>query len=588
MDRPRYWLITLILFLTIFPVFSRADIEEKSSVIGSFIGDANKPQSGITVRLLDSFFLNEVARTVTDRNGQFIMAGVLPGLYLLTIDTASMQGMMKRIQVTSGSPTFIDVRPLLSEEQLKDHNAWDKFKWTIRMAERNPLRDEDTVLNQYNEPEADNFFAMLRNFQQSNNIEGQISYMNVGSGPMAASLQHQMAQFAVQGDLDRNGSWSVNGNFLEGPRSGYVAGGDFRYRMFGHQVDASLSANDLLVARYPDLIARQRITRFLQTPDIGGIPQESNPWIASIDLQDSWRLFHNLEVGYGNRFDYYGYLSDSVGYSPHVKLTYFIDPTFSVHGGFFRNTSAPGNYYLQSGNLHPYVHDVAFVPYGGMLQPETTTGYQSGFDFAIEDFSFSVVYTFEDVRNKIATVDLSTSPVNEELQSMRPFVIFNAKDVSSHGVEITATKKLTHVLSAMVSYNMNQAVPVYIVEKRIFSQRQLFFKDGPASQDFHDFQAGIHADFQQTLTEVNASWKWSSGSPLVFGRQDTNTSLSALDVEVSQGLPVRVFDEAQLKLLVAIRNLLDQNPEFNSNADFQRALLYGMPRVIAGGVLVQF
>lgn len=589
MHRPGYQLLIFILILSVFPLFSEAVIEEKSSVIGTFVNESNRSASGITVRLLDSFFLNEVARTVTDRNGQFILADVLPGLYLLSIDSASMQGMMKRIQVTSGSPTFIDVRPLLTEEQLKEHNAWDKFKWTIRMAERNPLRNDETTLNPITAPDSDGFLSMLRSFQEANNIEGQISYMSVGTGPASTNLNHQMAQFVVQGQLEDNGTWSVNGNFLEGPRSGYMAKGDFRYGMFGHNVEANVSANDLLVARYPDLVTNQRISRFLVTPNAAGIPEESSPWIASVDIQDNWKFWNNLQINYGTRFDYYGYMQDSVGYSPRASLTYFVDPSFSVHGGYFRNTSAPGNYYLQSSDVHPYIHDIAFVPYGGRLEPETTTGYEAGFNFSLEDdFTFAVTYTFEDVSNKIATVDLSNSPVNEELQSIRPFVIFNASDLSSKGIEINASKRFSQILSASVSYTMSQSLPVYIIEKRTFSQRQMYFMNGNAIQDFHDFEAGVRADFTQTLTEVNASWKWSSGTPLVFGRQTDNTSLAALDVEVSQGLPVHVFNEAQLKLLIAVKNLLDQNPEFNSNADFQRALLYGMPRVIAGGVLVQF
>ena len=315
MHQPGYRLIIFILILSVFPLFSEAVIEEKSSIIGTFLSESNHPASGITVRLLDSFFLDEVARTVTDRNGQFILADVLPGLYLLSIDSASMQGMMKRIQVTSGSPTFIDVRPLLTEEQLKEHNAWDKFKWTIRMAERNPLRDDETTLSPIDAPDSDSFLAMLRSFQQSNNIEGQISYMSVGAGAGQAStnLNHQMAQFVVQGELEDNGKWSLNGNFLEGPRAGYMAQGDFRYAMFGHSVEADVSANDLLVARYPDLVTSQRISRFLVTPDAAGIPEESNPWIAAVDLQDRWKFWNNLQIDYGTRFDYYGYMQDSRG-----------------------------------------------------------------------------------------------------------------------------------------------------------------------------------------------------------------------------------------------------------------------------------
>jgi hypothetical protein len=107
-------------------------------------------------------------------------------------------------------------------------------------------------------------------------------------------------------------------------------------------------------------------------------------------------------------------------------------------------------------------------------------------------------------------------------------------------------------------------------------------------EEFHDLGAGIRAQFQPTKTQVVADWKWSSGSPVVFGRKQDNSSMSALDLEVLQGVPFRVFAQSNMKLLLAIRNLLDQSPETLGNADFERALTYGMPRVVAGGVLIEF
>ncbi|MCI0611623.1 hypothetical protein L0244_01400, partial [bacterium] len=114
-----------------------------------------------------------------------------------------------------------------------------------------------------------------------------------------------------------------------------------------------------------------------------------------------------------------------------------------------------------------------------------------------------------------------------------------------------------------------------------------YFRRGEKSEDYHDVQAGIRADIQQTNTRVAANWKWSSGSPLIFGRNATG-ALSALDVEVYQGIPFQVFSETDLKLLVAIQNILDHDQASTGNADYYRALQYDQPRVIAGGVLVQF
>src|SRR3972149_2177076 len=154
--------------------------------------------------------------------------------------------------------------------------------------------------------------------------------------------------------------------------------------------------------------------------------------------------------------------------------------------------------------------------------------------------------------------------------------------------QVQVSRRLSPILTAVGSYNMTQSVPSYIMEKRNLLDRQLFFRNGTETEDFHDVEAGIEANIAQTQTEVHADWKWSSGSPLVFGRKEDNNSLSAIDLEVHQGIPVRVFSETELTLLLAIKNLLDQNPDTVSNADFERALLYGMSRVIAGGLLLRF
>lgn len=591
MDKSGFKFPVLILMLVLLPLCANAVIEEKSSVVGSLIDTSSSPISGVTIRLLDSFFLNEIAKTVTDAKGKFTLSNILPGLYLISIENPARVDFLKRIQVVSGSPTFLDISPYLSEEQLKEHSAWDRFKWTIRTAQRNPLRNENDinteVESRYN---SEGFWAALRNFQRQKNIGGEFSYLNVGVQPFAADGDnfHQTAQFAMQGELERSGSWRVNGNFLDGRRSSYMAGGDVQYQFPGHRLGASFSANDLLLAHSPDLVGRQRISRFIQSTEPEVITEESNRWVTTIDLQDKWQIVNRIFVDYGTRIDYYGYLENPVSYSPRFKLSFKLSPSLAFHGLFYRSESAPGNYYLQPDQVHPYIHDVAFVPYSGTLRPETRQGLETGFDYARNDFTVSLLYHHEDINNKIATIDFRNSPRNEQLKTILPFVILNAADLRANGVEVQLNKRLTEILSARASYNLTNSLPVYIIEKRSFSQRQIYFVSGRNAEDFHDIQAGIEANIQRSSTQVQASWKWSSGSSLVFGRKQDNAALSAVDIEVHQGIPVQFFSESQLKVLVAVRNVLDQNENKSGNADFQRALIYDMPRVFAGGVMFEF
>lgn len=587
------FVFVLALTFTLLAATSHAIIEEKSSIVGSLLNQTNHPFSGVTVRLLDSFFLNEIAKTITDHEGSFVLSDLLPGLYLISIQPPGMPAVMKRVQVVSGTPTFIDVRPLLDEERLKTHSAWESLKWTIRAAERNPLRDDERIMADDSAPvnSEQGLMSALRNFQVANNINGQVSYVNIGSGFSDLAAAQQSAQIAVSGEWEQDAQWSFRGNVLGGAgaaRSSYSASGDFQYELSDHKIGTSFAANDLVFARYPALLGQQRIARFMRTQGNGEIPVESRLWITSVDINDHWRVLPKLQVSYGARIDYYGYLQDTLGYSPRVKLSYQAMPGVSLHGVFFRNLSAPGNDYLRGGDLGAFGHGVAFVPYTGSLQPEKTAGYEIGLDAAADGFQLAVFYETEDVVNKIATVDLSDSPVNDQLQSAHPFIIFNAKELKSHGIDVNVSKRINRRLTADVAYDVRQTLPVYIIEKRVYAVRQLYFMQGEMPAFFHDVKAGIEARFAPSGTYVNARWKWSSGSPLVFGRKEDNKPLSAIDVEVRQELPIRSLSQSQLQLIMAIKNILDQNKEITSNADFQRALEYGMPRTIAGGLLLKF
>ncbi len=376
-------ILLLLAFFALVPAYSNADIEEKSSIIGSLVGAAQKPVTGVTVRLMDSYFLNELAKVSTDPEGKFVFNNLLPGLYLVAVDLPALAGMFKRVQVVSEAPTFIDLRSLLSEEDLKNHDAWDKFKWTIRVAGRNPLRDD---YSNYSSDLDDGFLAALKNFKEDNNIRGEVSYVSLAPSPSAASASHQMTQFAVQGELEGEGAWSFNGNIIDGSTNSYMASGDVEYLMFGHRVSATVSANDLVFVRNPELLDRQLIRRFIQSSDLPELEDETKLWMASADFRDEWKPFDRLTLNYGTRVDYYGYLNHPIGYSPRFEASYHATPELAVRGVYYSNQSAPGNYYLQPEDVHPYIHNVAFVPYSDELDPETTQGYEAGIELSGEDY----------------------------------------------------------------------------------------------------------------------------------------------------------------------------------------------------------
>ena len=124
MKKDGFKLVVFAVALSLLPAYSNALVEEKSSIVGRLVGAAEQPISGVSIHLLDSFFLIEIAQAITDKNGKFTIPNVLPGLYLVSVDAPSLSSMMKRVQVVSGTPTFLDLKSILSEEELKKDSAW--------------------------------------------------------------------------------------------------------------------------------------------------------------------------------------------------------------------------------------------------------------------------------------------------------------------------------------------------------------------------------------------------------------------------------------------------------------------------------
>lgn len=592
MRKVRLRLFLVLLILGLFPLASNAVVEEKSSIVGTLLSGPDNPMTGITVRLLDSFFLTECAKTLSDKQGHFKLENILPGLYLLSVEAPGKPGIFKRIQVVSGSPTFVDIRPYLTQEELKENSAWDRFKWTIRIGERNPLREqEDRLYAASTAPDGTiGILNFLRTFQQANNIEGELSYVSYSTDPAANASGAQVAEFGVQGNIQgRQGSWELKGNMLQGDGDGYMARGGFRYQMFGHRFGAQFSANDVIFAVRPEYRQPTAIHSWIPIAEQGLAGSESTRWVSSVDLNDSLKLIDRLQVAFGARIDYYGYLETPVSYSPRITLSYPVLPHLALRGRFYRNHSTPGNLYLQiSNDAHPYVQRLAFISYNSSLQPESTTGYEAGFDYSNRTASLSAFYYRQNVANKMAALDLAGAGSDRQYGAVHPFVIFNSRNITSQGMEIDFRRQLNSMLTATASYTMEFGVPVYIIEKTVFSERNVYFRYGSGPDVFHDLRTGIKAHIRATLTDVQADWKWSSGSPLVYGLSAQDVPLTSIDIEVHQGLPIQVFSDTELKLLVAVRNLLDQNSSTTGNADFHRALLYGMPRLVAGGVLLEF
>ena len=115
-------------------------------------------------------------------------------------------------------------------------------------------------------------------------------------------------------------------------------------------------------------------------------------------------------------------MRDAVHYSPHLGASIDLAPGVAIHGTFF-HASAPGNFAPESDDLHSYVHEIAFVPYGNSLTPEIAQGFESGINIVQMIFVLLLFIHIKMLRIKMEAVDVRNTPVSIQLQSLRPFVV---------------------------------------------------------------------------------------------------------------------------------------------------------------------
>ena len=161
-------------------------------------------------------------------------------------------------------------------------------------------------------------------------------------------------------------------------------------------------------------------------------------WIASVYLQDEWRLATTLTVNYGLRFDRYNAFSSGSQLSPRVNFVWQATPTTTVHAGYSRFFSPPPFELVGSATVDKFLYTTAApeVAADSLVKPERSNYYDLGLEQTVSPrLTVGVDSYYKQASNLI-----------DEGQFGAPIILtpFNYRHGQVYGVEFTGQLTMSH------------------------------------------------------------------------------------------------------------------------------------------------
>jgi outer membrane receptor protein involved in Fe transport len=294
----------------------------------------------------------------------------------------------------------------------------------------------------------------------------------------------------------------------------------------GVQLDASYKLTDAHTLRFGGMYTRQR-TRSVNavnvfTVDDDGNQTSSDPTLihdnssktgqlASLYLQDEWRLDPKLTFNYGLRYDGVDAYTREHQFSPRLNLLYQATPATAIHAGFARYfTPPPQELASQSSiNLYSGTSNQAEVATSDAVRAERTSYYDVGISQKVSgNLSLSADAYYKSIRNLL-----------DEGQFGQALILspFNYATGYARGLELSARYNDAHWLGYLnFAYQKAQG-------QNIVSGQSLF----GAAELAYIANHYVYLDHDQTYTVSGGlSYKFGDnrvGTDMIFGSGLRNT-----------------------------------------------------------------
>jgi hypothetical protein len=532
-------------------------------------------------------------KALTDENGSFMFASLLPDVYSIRVTLASFVPAIKNdILVQPGMRSVLNVSmaALFSSIHLvyPAPSAFmrDDWKWVLRTAgSTRPImrllpgpskiaRVDDTN----DEKPHRTVFSDTR---------GMVMFSAGDGTPVAGfgSSADMGTAFALATSLFGSNQFQFAGNVGSGQQSG-IPTAAFR-TTYSRTVG-------------PDSPQVSVTMRELFLPDQMGVaifgPQGDVPVLRSIsaNFDDHARISDALTVQYGTALDLVSFNDHLTYFSPYVRMTYSLGDAGDLEFAFTSGNARPDLAAIGSPDdpLQRDIGALALFPLvslrGGRAGVQQGEDLEAGYSRTMGSRKFGVTVYREAVRNLALTVTAPEGflPVGDILPDfLSGTAMFDAGNFASMGYIASATQNLGDHLSATVMYGSTGALTAD--------------RNDPVSGDPDELRAMIHSGRQQSLTmravadsphtgtHIAASYQVADGRFSVPEPIYSTSSLRpqpGLNVYVRQAIPILSSLPWRMELTADLRNLLQQGYLPLPTVDGSRLVLMETPRMFRGGL----
>lgn len=557
--------ICLVLLFLISACFSITGMAAGGSLNGVIRDSSGSPLAGVWVTLFEGRFSQKSSKSaLTNWEGKFELANLIPGIYSLQVNAASYTPLIKSgIKIFSGriaelTLTLESLYPLPLTQSANNKSPTpprEDIEAVLRSTatSRPILRLVDS--GNSSEPSHDVALELAKTAPRSNEMRGIVNFYTTAytADPYLLSTGGMFTEFALVRDLNASANMTLAAVVSD---AGYA------------EVDTLIRLKNI-PGHHPTFRASFGQLPFVNivAPIADGNLQRLN--IYSFDFQDEIQLSRLLTILYGMEVQ---------GTNARQLRGTRLLPRWSLETHLFKNNRT---YFLHTNSLpsscrtlelpdgesmvfsSPFHHELANRPHLGLpdvVHSEFASSQQINKDTSV------IVGVYAD-RFRTSQLDGFTMARN---------------DFSPKGVRVAFHRALSDFLSATLGYTYGGGVPLNQASTPLFQISQ-----------FHVVTSQVTAEMPQWGSRFGITYRWiSSPSITVIDpyQEVFETSSPRLGLNITQTIPyVGRFIPGRLEAQLELRNLLANNETQSVDLHSLRRIAFATaPKSINGGLKLSF
>ena len=568
-----------------------------------------------------------LASTVTDERGVFTLNQLPAGEYLLRAHMAGFaasggtrvrvgnspavhQFQLRRLDAvvgTSGAGVPVEARPIIAagfdlprgttadgDEAGDADHPHTETAWRLRHIKRSILKDAApmVVLNGSDPglPSGSRLGRAVGSAAAAASslftdfpFSGEVNFLTTGAvAPdavlSATALPRGIAYLALTAP-GLSGDWAIRAAMSEGDLSSWLVAGSFTSKpRAGHAYDfrVSYSTQEYLGGNLATLAS---VT-------------DGSRNVGELYAADRWTIARALTLEYGARYAHYDYLEQRGLLSPSLALTVEPLARTRIRARAAQRMVAPGaEEFLAGAAAGPWLPpERTFAP---LVMARGADGFRveraRSYDVTIErdlagTFVVGVGRFHQSVDDQLVTIFGRSAAGGA--RSVGHYDIGSLGGFAADGWAVKLASPATAKVQGSVHYTLTRAQ--WSEENGLLALASLAVPRAAlraAREDLHDVTTSLSADIPETATRVYVLYKVNTG----FVRSNTALDRPGLDgrfdLQVNQGLPVRLAG-TEWEVLLGLRNLFRDPADAASVYD--ELLVVRPPKRVVGGFLVRF